>query len=231
MVTRTSKNWQELPGNFDTVNARQLFPSTNVFGIPELAPCNFVPEGLIPYGQRCRHPIAGQGQALHFFLDDYQFESVWTRPRQTFSSLTHFGAVLTPDFSLYRNYPFAVQLWNTYRNRWCGAYWQSRGLSVIPTVSWSDRTSFEFCFLGLPSRSVLAISTLGLGKDRAAQSLFLAGLAEMISWLYPTTLLIHGNSDAKWSKFLLEELPKQGVEVVTYASHWQAKRAEIGQGV
>jgi hypothetical protein len=231
MVTRTSKNWQELPGNFDTVNARQLFPSTNVFGIPELVPCQFVPEGLVSYGQRIRHDIAGQGQAVHFFLDDYRFETVWQRPIQTFSGLTRFGAVLTPDFSLYRDYPFAMQLWNVYRSRWCGAYWQSRGLSVIPTVSWSDRASFEFCFLGLPAKSVLAISTLGLGKDRTAQELFLAGLAEMISRLYPSTLLIHGNSDAKWSKFLLEELPKQGLEVVTYASHWQMKRAEGGERV
>jgi Domain of unknown function (DUF4417) len=226
MVTRTSKNWQELPGNFDTINARQLFPSTNVFGIPEIAPCSFVPEGLIAYRQRVRHEVAEQGQAVHFFLDDYRFETVWSRPIQTFSGLTRFGAVLTPDFSLYQDYPVAMQLWNTYRNRWCGVYWQSKGLTVIPTVSWSNQQSFEFCFLGLPVNSVLAISTVGLGKDQTAQNLFLAGLAEMVSLLHPATLLVHGNTDTKWSKFLFEELPKYGVEVATYASHWQMKRAE-----
>ena len=31
------------------------------------------------------------------------------------------------------------------KNRWGGAYWQSSGLTVIPTISWGDERSFEFC--------------------------------------------------------------------------------------
>lgn len=31
-----------------------------------------------------------------------------------------------------------IQIYNTFRNRWCGAYFASKGMGVIPTVSWGD---------------------------------------------------------------------------------------------
>ncbi len=38
-----------------------------------------------------------------------------------------------------------LQLYNVFRNRWCGAYWASQGLRVVPTVNWGDETTFDFC--------------------------------------------------------------------------------------
>ena len=43
--------------------------------------------------------------------------------------------------------PLALQIESVFKNRWCGAYWQSKGLKVIPTVSWGDERSFDFCFM------------------------------------------------------------------------------------
>jgi Domain of unknown function (DUF4417) len=231
MTTRSSKNWQSLPGNFDSLNTRDLFPSSNVFGIPDLAGCNFVPEGLVPYQTRERHEIALQGQAVHFFLDDYRFEAVWQRPTKTLSGFTNFGAVLTPDFSLYREYPIALQIWNVYRNRWCGAFWQSKGLTVIPTVSWSDEASYNFCFLGLPSNSVLAVSIVGIGKNKSAQKPFLEGLHEMLARLTPRTLLVYGETNFKGNGDLFAGLPKRSVEVVVYPSKWQTLRMALAKEV
>ncbi len=41
-----------------------------------------------------------------------------------------YDGVLSPDFSMYTNYPEAFQIWQVYRNRWCAAYWQSKGIKV-----------------------------------------------------------------------------------------------------
>ena len=38
------------------------------------------------------------------------------------------------------------QLESVAKNRWVGAYWQSKGLTVIPTISWGLSQSFDFCF-------------------------------------------------------------------------------------
>ncbi len=71
---------------------------------------------------------------VHFFLDDYKFEVLWNNPEPRIKKLAQYRAVLTPQYSLYTEMPMTLQLYNTFRNRWVGAYLQSRGITVIPTV-------------------------------------------------------------------------------------------------
>lgn len=54
-------------------------------------------------------------KCVHFFIDDYQFERVWRSPLQYIDLLSEFHSVMTPDFSLYTDYPKAIQIYNHYR--------------------------------------------------------------------------------------------------------------------
>lgn len=47
---------------------------------------------------------------VHFFVDDYLFERTWHDPRRYALLLSEFRAVMTPDFSLFTDYPRAVQI-------------------------------------------------------------------------------------------------------------------------
>lgn len=76
-------------------------------------------------------------KGVHFFIDDYRMEGVYYNYDKSLSRLSQYKFLLTPDYSLYADMPRAVQLYNVFRNRWCGAYCQSQGLTVIPTISWS----------------------------------------------------------------------------------------------
>ena len=58
-------------------------------------------------------------------------------------------------------------IWNTYRSRLIGQLMQKAGIIVIPTVSWADETTFDFCFDGLPQESTLAISTIGVRRKQS----------------------------------------------------------------
>ena len=58
---------------------------------------------------------------VHFFLYDYKFEKVWKNPDTDIEKLKRYKAVLSPDFSMYREMNPTIQLYNTFRNRWCGA--------------------------------------------------------------------------------------------------------------
>ena len=87
---------------------------------------------------------------VHFFVDDYIFERTWHDPRRYALLLSEFKAAMTPDFSLFTDYPRAVQIYNHYRKHLIGAYWQSMGITVIPSICWSDHDSFEWCFDGEP---------------------------------------------------------------------------------
>ena len=87
---------------------------------------------------------------VHFFIDDYLFERAWHDPPRYALFLRQFPAVLTPDFSMFTDYPEAVQIYNHWRKHQLGAYWQRVGMTVIPTVGWIGRDSFRWCFDGEP---------------------------------------------------------------------------------
>ena len=223
-MTRTSHRWQSKPGNFDALHAARLFPSSNGYGIPDLlhTPLSQIPAWLVPYRQRIRINEPLDDGAVHFFLDDYRFETVWNRPVKALEALAPYQTVLTPDFSLYRDWPLMLQLWNTYRNRWCGRFWQEQGFSVIPTISWSTAVSYDFCFLGVPRRSVVAVSTVGVQlKAPLEYQLFVDGFQEMVQRLEPMVVLAYGRLPA-----VCHEL----VEIIAYPTRWMSIQAARNNG-
>lgn len=129
---------------------------------------------------------------IHFYIDDYQFERIWNSPSEYISLLEEYECVLTPDFSLYREMPVAMMIWNVYRSRLIGQIFQRSGITVIPTVSWCQKETFAFCFDGLPKKSVLSISTIGVKRDPEAFQIWKDGVDEMIRRLDPKALLIYG---------------------------------------
>ncbi len=207
---------------------RTLFPSADALGIPLLEAEDFVPSYLVPHRQKVRTGRPVSGGAVHFFLDDGRFEPVWRTPEKGLTYVRGVGSALTPDFSLYPEMPLALQLYNVYRNRWCGAFWQSRGVRVIPTVGWSDASSYPFCFLGVERGSTVAVSTVGLGSPsgprgatEAERALFVAGYREMLERLSPRLVLLYGESPEGLLGDLLGEAP-----VKAYPSRWSSIREE-----
>ena len=164
-MLRSSQNWEKPPGNLDALNVEYQFPSSNSLGIVDMLPCHDVPTGLVPYGTQVRRGYAQvQDKCVHFFLDDYQFESLWSKPLKTLPPIQNIGFALSPDFSVFTDYPRIVQMWNVHRNRWLGRFWQSYGVEVIPTVAWGDEDTFDFCFLGVPKNNLVAVSTVGINS-------------------------------------------------------------------
>ncbi len=129
---------------------------------------------------------------IHFFLDDYRFNSVWLQAAKYAGMFRKFGAVMSPDFSMYRDMPKALQIYNHYRKHWCAQYWQSFGAVVVPTISWSDGASFDWCFDGEPKSGIVAVSTVGVRRDKEAFDLFATGYSEMIDRLTPKRVIVCG---------------------------------------
>ena len=218
--TRTSDNWETQPGKFDVLNLRMTFPSGNDNGIPDIQPSDFVPTNLAAWNMpRHRDYAAISGGALHFFLDDYRFETVWSSPERLLPRVLAVGATLTPDFSLWRGMPRAAQVWNVYRSRWCGAYWQSQGVEVIPTACWGAQDTFDFCFDGIPQDATVAISPVGIRANDIDRALFRAGIQELISRTQPRLLLCYGQL-----RFCDDiDLP----EVREYPTFWDRRRRRV----
>ena len=84
--------------------------------------------------------------------------------------------------------PQALQIFNTFRSRWCGAYFQSKGLNVIPTISWGTPESYWYCFDGIEKGSIVAISTLGVKREK---DFFMQGYKEMIKRIEPKAIICY----------------------------------------
>lgn len=132
-------------------------------------------------------------KGVHFFLDDYQFNRLWTNIDQYISLLSQFKYVLSPDFSMYTDFPKALQIYNHYRKHWIGAYLQEAGVNVIPTIAWSTPDSFEWCFDGEPKGGCVAVSSVGCMKSKKSKELFVLGYREMVKRLEPTQILFYGS--------------------------------------
>lgn len=223
--TRTSYRWTKgRPANLDSCNLRVIWPSEGPYHMPIIMPTEFVPTCLgtwnNPNGKGGWKNAADNGGAMHFFLDDYRFEGIWRSPEKTLDKVLYVGAALTPDFSIYQHTPRPVQMWQIYRQRWMGAWWQFNGISVIPAVRWGEEGTWDFVFEGLPRESTIALGELGPGsKDPAAVREDLVGFKEMLKRLRPTRLLVYGklHPETHWLN-----LP----EVIEYPTFWEARRQD-----
>lgn len=137
-------------------------------------------------------PGNNSGKGIMFYLDDYRFSSVWNQPQKYISLLKRFGAVMSPDFSMYTDMPLAIQLYNHYRRMWCSAYWEAHGIKVIPCICWSDERSFDFCFDGQPHSSIVSVSTVGTQRYAQSKENFRRGYEKMIKTLTPKKVLVYG---------------------------------------
>lgn len=141
------------------------------------------------YAKTCKSPGCYH---VCFFVDDYQFERIWNEPQINLELLKKFKGLIAPDFSLYRDFPVILNIYNSWRNKLLTAYYQKQGLEVIPTVSWTDEDSYRWCFDGLPMYSILAISSNGCLKDKTARELFVKGYHAMVERLKPIKVLLIG---------------------------------------
>lgn len=126
---------------------------------------------------------------VHFFVDDYRFESIYRNPQKTLEKLSQYSFVLTPDYSTYADMDPWRQIESIAHSRWCGAYWQEHGLIVIPTVTWSTPTSYRYCFDGIEDGSIVAISTLGCKRFK---SNFMRGYNAMCEKIKPAAIICFG---------------------------------------
>ena len=130
--------------------------------------------------------------ALHFFIDDYQFDRIWNNPERFVEMFQNYEYICSPDYSLYTDFPKVLQIYNTYKKQYLGALFQSYGIKVVPTVSWSDHSSFDWCFDGIEQGSCVACSSVGCLKDKEAKKLFTAGFHAMFSKIQPSKILMVG---------------------------------------
>lgn len=173
--------------NLDDVNVDNC---TGFYQMPIIKREDFIPTDLIGFNYAKTSKVKNTG--IHFYIDDYQFERVWNKPSEYIEILRKYECILSPDFSLYMDMPMAMKIWNIYRSRFIGQYYQSKGIKVIPTVSWGEAATFDFCFEGIEKGGTVSISTIGIKQNPEAMKIWRDGVDELIKRIRPSTILVYG---------------------------------------
>ncbi len=143
---------------------------------------------LIGYSDTKRDDKENAYKTVHLFTYDQLFDKVYENAADLAKKLRQYYALLSPDFSMFTDMPKALQIYSVFKNRWCGAYWQSLGLRVIPTISWGDESSFEFCFDGVEQGATVAVCTY---YRENCEEEFMLGYNRMLEVIKPQSILCY----------------------------------------
>ena len=172
------------------------FKGVGEYDIPELEPIYEYEIGDIKEWIGFNYVLSDkepEGKAVHFFIDDYQFNRIWNNPEKYVDKLRKYEAVLTPDFSPYADMPMATQIFNHYRKHWVGRYLQENGVKVVPTIRASkDDRSFKWYLDGEPKGGVVCISSMWTSKEDDREY-FIKEYNQMYQKLKPSKIYIYGN--------------------------------------
>lgn len=173
---------------------KRMYPGVGYYEFPMMDPVNIDVRDTelvgFNYAIGCKHP---EDKICHFYIDDYQFERVWNDPDRYIPILSRFKAVLAPDFSIYDDFPMAVNMFNHYRKQWCAVYWQEHGIKVIPTICYGTPETYSWCFDGTPKHSLVSVSTIGgFGNHCDNKQSWLNGFYNMLEIVQPSEILLFG---------------------------------------
>jgi len=173
------------------LNLYHDFKTEGFWGIPVAdAYYGDLPGDFISYSDRNKHLYP---YGIQCFTYDYKIEPTWSRPLSSLNCLKNYKCVVAPDFSLFVDLPHCINIWNVYRKMWVTSFWQSRGVKVIPSASWGNVDSFQYCFCGLPEGGTIAIGHIVVGRDKAYKRLYRMGVEKLIDFKHPDKLLVYGS--------------------------------------
>lgn len=136
-----------------------------------------------------QRPCCNGTGGIHFYISDYKFNSVWEYPDRYIDMFKRFDYIIDTDFSLYYDFPVALQIFNKYRNHWLSAFYSLHGISMIPNITVSTPNCYEWSFCGYPKNSVVAFSDIGSMSDPELRSIIYAAYDNMILRLEPIQIL------------------------------------------
>ena len=206
----------------DTVHMRQYYkvPESNTpFGIPQMIFQQINPadvKQIIGVGNIGKKIDAETKKDtwVHFFTDDFRFEKYWNKPWDGLKVLQQYAGCTMPDFSMYADWPLAINMWQVYRTNWLGRFWQEHGVKVIPVVrgQMTKAHEAEYTLAGHPKGMPFSIMHF-TNRTPESDASYYDGLRRAIQIIEPEWILVFSVRRFLWSAVyrgqdMPEKLPK-----------------------
>ncbi len=182
------------------------------YEIPEIKTSEKLPTELLPFSKANRSKTFDRW--ICFYEHDERYNRLWNDPKRYLGMLKRFGGVISPDFSVYRDMPLAMQIFNIYKGRAIGAWLNANGIDVIPNVRWGDGRTFETACAGVEKHKTIAVGTHGCIRAKDDRLWFEEGLKYIVDRLEPTAIVVYGQAPEKLFAYAAE----RGIKIVPFES-------------
>lgn len=203
-----------------------LVKNANYDGRIEL-PCiktsDKIPNRVITFSKAMEKGTIDFNQWVMFYEHDVKFERLWHNPKKYLQKLKKFNGIISPDFSLYRNMPLVMQMWNTYRGRALSVWFQLNGIEVIPNIRFNDERTYEFCFNAVEKNKTVAVGTHGCIKRIEDKEYFIKGLEELVKQLSPKTIIVYGAAPDE----IFKKYTDMGIDIIPFESEFSKARKQV----
>lgn len=170
-----------------------IFPSDNILEIPSLR-LDVQPRSIerpwICFGEQRRTFNMGNNGTLHFYTDDYRFNSVYDHPEKI---LQHFpNSIVEPNFSLFADTPIAFGMQAVYKKRAIGRMMQEKGIGVFVDLNVNSKF-YKLNLIGVPA-GYQYFCTRGY-EDRPHYLEYEYNIAKMIAGDKPVFFVVYGGGE------------------------------------
>ncbi len=193
------------------------------YEMPCIKTSNKIPNKVILFSKAMESKTKDFDQWVMFYEHDYKFECLWKNPKKYLERLKKFNGIISPDFSMYRNMPLAMQIWNTYRNRALAIWFQSNGIEVIPNVRWNDERTYTFAFDGIEKEKTIAIGTHGCLRGKENREYLEKGLDVAVQQLNPRRIIVYGSALGR----IFDRYRDRGIEIIVFESEILTIRKQV----
>ena len=191
--------------------------------LPVIKTSDKLPEKVVTFSKAMSKSWTDFDCWVVFYEHDKEFERLWNNPKQYLDKLKKFKGVISPDFSLYRNMPLVMQMWNTYRGRAVACWLQNNGVEIIPNLRFGDERTFSFCFDGIEENKTVAVGTHGCIKRKEDKIFFKVGLARMVQRLSPKTIIVYGSA----ADNIFKPYKDMGIKIIAFESEFSKSRKQV----
>ncbi len=186
--------------------------------IPVILYGNYKPKKLIAFSKAMR--TTEYDAWIHFYEDDVSFERIWTNPKKYLELFRRFEGVICPDFSLYRDMPLIMHLWNIYRSHAIGSWLQNNEIKIIANIRFSDSRTYTACCTGVYCNGTISVGSHGCLKCKEDRKELAEGLEYIVKVLKPRTIVVYGAApDAIFQKY-----KEMGIEILQFESDFSRSR-------
>ena len=85
--------------------------------LPALKTSEHLPEKVVTFSKAMSASFNNFDCWVVFYEHDRAFARLWNNPNKYLNKLKKFKGIISPDFSVYRNMPLVMQMWNIFKGR------------------------------------------------------------------------------------------------------------------